>query len=409
MFKNYKKTKLIFLIIIILGIIYNFSSSSNDETEVDNAMANFYKKEEVSAKNLFVSIEASGLIEAISSVEIKSKASGEVLYLGAEVGDFVEKGFMLSQIDQRTPKNILDQSKSDLEASKVRLENAEAQFNRGKQLHDKGSISDKDYEDIQENYAQAKSTLVRTQVSYENAKISLDDTVVRSPVSGTVISRPVEVGQVISSPTQAVGGGTVLMTMADLSKVRVRALVDEIDVGKVSIGQKVSIKVAAYRDKEFFGIVSKIEPKARVEQNVTTFPVLIDIDNDENLLLLGMNTDVVIDVLNKDVALSTPSMSLRTRKDIYSAASIINISKNDVDVFLADKVDGENFNKFIVIKDSSSGPLLTWVEIGVSDLSNVEIVNGLNNGDTIFIMPSKSLFDYQKRFKERVNASFSFG
>lgn len=409
MFKNYKKTKLIFLIIIILGIIYNFSSSSNDETEVDNSMANFYKKEEVSAKNLFVSIEASGLIEAISSVEIKSKASGEVLYLGAEVGDFVEKGFMLSQIDQRTPKNILDQSKSDLEASKVRLENAEAQFNRGKQLHDKGSISDKDYEDIQENYAQAKSTLVRTQVSYENAKISLDDTVVRSPVSGTVISRPVEVGQVISSPTQAVGGGTVLMTMADLSKVRVRALVDEIDVGKVSIGQKVSIKVAAYRDKEFFGIVSKIEPKARVEQNVTTFPVLIDIDNDENLLLLGMNTDVVIDVLNKDVALSTPSMSLRTRKDIYSAASIINISKNDVDVFLADKVDGENFNKFIVIKDSSSGPLLTWVEIGVSDLSNVEIVNGLNNGDTIFIMPSKSLFDYQKRFKERVNASFSFG
>lgn len=409
MFKNYKKTKLIFLIIIILGIIYNFSSSSNNETEVDNPMANFYKKEEVSAKNLFVSIEASGLIEAISSVEIKSKASGEVLYLGAEVGDFVEKGFMLSQIDQRTPKNILDQSKSDLEASKVRLENAEAQFNRGKQLHDKGSISDKDYEDIQENYAQAKSTLVRTQVSYENAKISLDDTVVRSPVSGTVISRPVEVGQVISSPTQAVGGGTVLMTMADLSKVRVRALVDEIDVGKVSIGQKVSIKVAAYRDKEFFGIVSKIEPKARVEQNVTTFPVLIDIDNDENLLLLGMNTDVVIDVLNKDVALSTPSMSLRTRKDIYSAASIINISKNDVDVFLADKVDGENFNKFIVIKDSSSGPLLTWVEIGVSDLSNVEIVNGLNNGDTIFIMPSKSLFDYQKRFKERVNASFSFG
>ena len=188
---------------------------------------------------------------------------------------------------------------------------------RGKKLHDNGSISDKDFEDIQEAFAQAKSTLVRTQVTYENAKIALDDTVVRSPVSGTVISRPVEVGQVISSPTQAVGGGTVLMTMADLSKVRVRALVDEIDVGKVSIGQKVSIKVAAYRDKEFFGTVSKIEPKARVEQNVTTFPVLIDIDNKENLLLLGMNTDVVIDVLNKEVALSSPSMSLRTRKDIY--------------------------------------------------------------------------------------------
>ena len=405
-----KRYKIILLTIVLFVIALIISSlTSTDTPKQDEALANFYKKDQVSAKKLFVSIEASGLIEAISSVEIKSKASGEILFLGAEVGDFIEKGSMLSQIDQRTPKNILDQSKSDLTASNVRLENAEAQYKRGKKLHDNGSISDKDFEDIQEAFAQAKSTLVRTQVTYENAKIALDDTVVRSPVSGTVISRPVEVGQVISSPTQAVGGGTVLMTMADLSKVRVRALVDEIDVGKVSIGQKVSIKVAAYRDKEFFGTVSKIEPKARVEQNVTTFPVLIDIDNKQNLLLLGMNTDVVIDVLNKEVALSTPSMSLRTRKDIYSAASIINIPKENIDLFLEKKISGENFNKFIVIKDSTKGPLLTWVEIGVSDLSNVEVVKGLSQGDTIYIMPSKSLFDYQKRFKERVSASFSFG
>ena len=315
----------------------------------------------------------------------------------------------MGQIDQRTPKNILDQSKSDLEASKVRMENAKSQFERGKELHSQGSISDKEFEDIQESYAQAKSTVVRTEVTFENAKIALDDTIVRSPVEGTIISRPVEVGQVISSPTQAVGGGTVLMTMADLSKVRVRALVDEIDVGKVSIGQTVSIKVAAYRDQEFFGIVSKIEPMAMVEQNVTTFPVLIDIDNDNNLLLLGMNTDVVIEVLNKDVSLSTPTMSLRTRKDIYSAANILNISKETVDQFLAEKVEGENFNKYIVIKETSNGPTLTWVKIGEADLSHVEVLNGLDNKDTVFILPSKSLFDYQKRFKERVQASFSFG
>ena len=369
----------------------------------------FYKKDSVSEKKLEVSIEASGIIEAISSVEIKSKASGEILYLGAEVGDTVEKGSMLGQIDQRTPKNILDQSASDLEASKVRLDNAKSQFERGSELHSKGSISDKDYEDIQENLAQAKSTVVRTEVSYENAKIALDDTVVRSPVAGTIISRPVEVGQVISSPTMAVGGGTILMTLADLSKVRVRALVDEIDVGKVSIGQVVSIKVAAYRDKEFFGTVAKIEPLAKVEQNVTTFPVLIDIDNDENLLLLGMNTDVVIEILNKDVSMTAPSMSLRTRKDIYSAATILNIPKETVDSFLLEKVKGENFNKFIVIKESKKGPQLSWVEIGVSDLSNVEIISGLSQGDTVFILPSKSLYDYQQRFKQRVNASFSFG
>tara|TARA_Y100000766_G_scaffold56946_1_gene46418 strand:+ start:689 stop:1879 length:1191 start_codon:yes stop_codon:yes gene_type:complete len=375
----------------------------------DTKNTQFYKKQETTSQTLEVSIEASGVIEAISSVEIKSKASGEVLFLGAEVGDFIDKGFMLAQIDQRTANNIVDQTESDLEASKVRLLNAEAQYERGKELHKNSSISDKDFEDIKENYAQAKSTVVRTEVSYENAKISLDDTVVKSPISGTVISRPVEVGQVITSPTSAFGEGSIIMTMADLSKVRVRALVDEIDVGKVEIGQKVSIKVAAYRDKEFIGTVSKIEPKAYIQQNVTTFPVLIDINNEENLLLIGMNTDVVIEILKKDVVLSVPTMSLRTRKDIYTATSVLNIDKEGIDIFLKEKVEGENFNTFIVIKDSGNGPYLSWVKVGISDLYNVEIIEGLSKDDVVYILPSKSLFDYQERFKERVSGTFSFG
>ena len=101
------KKQLVLLGIIVIVVAY-FSLSPKDEPKQDEALANFYKKDEVSPKKLFVSIEASGLIEAISSVEIKSKASGEILFLGAEVGDFVSKGSMLSQIDQRTPKNILD-------------------------------------------------------------------------------------------------------------------------------------------------------------------------------------------------------------------------------------------------------------------------------------------------------------
>ena len=375
----------------------------------DSKDTQFYKKQETTPERLEVSIEASGVIEAISSVEIKSKASGEVLFLGAEVGDFVDRGFMLAQIDQRTANNIVDQTKSDLEAAKVRLLNAESQYERGIELHKQSSISDKDFEDIKENYAQAKSTLVRNEVSFENAKISLDDTEVKSPIDGTVISRPVEVGQVISSPTSAFGEGSILMMMADLSKVRVRALVDEIDVGKVEIGQSVSIKVAAYRDREFIGTVSKIEPKAYIQQNVTTFPVLIDINNEDNLLLIGINTDVVIQILDKNVSLSVPTMSLRTRKDIYTAAAVLDIEKEIIDNFLIKSVEGENFNRFIVIKDSKKGPYLSWVKVGVSDLYNVEVVEGLNEGDIVYILPSKSLFDYQERFKQRVSGSFSFG
>ena len=390
------------LLLVSIFIIASCGGSDSKDTQ-------FYKKEQTVPQRLEVSIEASGVIEAISSVEIKSKASGEVLFLGAEVGDFVDKGFMLAQIDQRTANNIVDQTKSDLEAAKVRLINAESQYERGIELHKNSSISDKDFEDIKENFAQAKSTLVRNEVSFENAKISLDDTIVKSPINGTVISRPVEVGQVISSPTSAFGEGSIIMTMADLSKVRVRALVDEIDVGKVALGQRVSIKVAAYRDKEFIGTVSKIEPKAFVQQNVTTFPVLIDIDNEENLLLIGMNTDVEIQILKKDVTLSIPTMSLRTRKDIYTAAAVLNIEKYIIDEFLTNKVEGENFNRFIVIKDSNDGPYLSWVKVGVSDLYNVEVLEGLTNDDVVYILPSKSLFDYQQRFKERVSGTFSFG
>ena len=366
----------------------------------------YYSKEEATNKSLELSIEASGEIEAISTIEIKSKASGEVLFLGAEVGDYIQKGSILARIDQRTPNNILAQAEADLGLSKVRLENAKSQLVRGEALHSEGSIADKDFEDIQENYASAQSAVVRTQVSLENANISLDDTIVRSPTEGTIISRSVEVGQVISSPSVAVGGGTVLMRMADLGSVRVRALVDEIDVGKVRVGQDVSIKVSAYRDRQFFGKVAKIEPLAKVEQNVTLFPILIDIENKENLLLLGMNTDVIIQILDENVSLSIPTSSLRTRKDIKSAAALLEMPEDQVNTFLKNKVKGESFNKFIVIKDSKAGPVLKWVQIGKSDLSNVEVVNGLNRGDQVFVLPSQSLVDYQEKFRARVSSSF---
>ena len=391
-------TKYILFLPLVLFLVSCGGDSSSDDSFT------YYQKKPVEPSKLDLTIEASGEIEAIYSVEIKSKASGEILDLPAEVGDFVEKGSILARIDQRTPKNILDQAEADLRLAEVRLTNAFAQLERGTALHNEGSIADKNFEEIQESFASAKSQHVRSMVNVENAKISLDDTLVKSPLSATIISRPVEVGQVISSPTTAVGGGTLLMQMADLSKVRIRAFIDEIDIGKVSVGQNVSIRVSAFREEVFSGTVSKIEPLARVEQGVTIFPVLIDIDNKDNLLLLGMNTDVVIQVVDKDVALSAPTGALRTRKDVYSGAEILGISKEKVDKFLEKKVIGENFTKFIVFKSGSIEPEMAWVEIGISDLSRVEIKEGLNKGDSVFVLPSKGLVDRQERFRQRVKS-----
>jgi len=366
----------------------------------------FYALKEAGSQQLELTVEASGTVEAISSIEIKSKASGQILFLGAEIGDYVDAGVVLARIDQRTPTNTLAQANADLEVAKVRLSNAKNQFERSKRLHDEGNISDKSFEDAQESFSSARAQLVRAEVFLENARIALDDTSVRSPIAGTVISRPAEVGQVITSPTSAVGGGTLLMEMADLNKVRVRALIDEIDIGKISLGQEVTLKVSAYRDKKFVGVVSKIEPMSKIDQNVTTFPVLIDIENKDNLLLIGMNTDVEIEILNEEVALALPAASLRTRKDVVSVAQLLGIEENELNDFLAKKVPGENFDAFIVLKQTKKGAKPVWVKVGKTDLNFVEVREGINSSEVVYVLPSEGLIKYQQRFSERIKSRF---
>ena len=384
-------------LIVVLLVALAFSFSGGKESDFD-----FYTIEEIGPKQLELIVEASGAIEAISAVEIKSKASGEILYLGAEVGDFIQKGDVLARIDQRTPSNTLSQTQADLDVAIVRLGNADSQLKRGIELHKAKSISDKAFEDIQEQHATAKAQLVRAEVFLENANIALDDTLVRSPIKGTVIFRPVEIGQVITSPTAAVGGGTLLMTMANLNQVRVRAVVDEIDIGKISLDQEVTLRVSAFRNKKFTGIVSKVEPLGLDVQNVTTFPVLIDIENKENLLLLGMNTEVEIEILNEKASLAVPSGSLRTRKDISFVAALVGVSKEDIRAFLSTRHEDEGFTRFVVIKDTNKGPVLTWVKVGSTDFQNVEVQDGLSAGDKVYVLPSEGLVRSQEEFGERL-------
>jgi HlyD family secretion protein len=284
--------------------------------------------------------------------------------------------------------------------------NAQNQFERSERLHNEGNISDKSFEDAQESFSSARAQLVRAEVFLENAKIALDDTSVRSPIAGTVISRPAEVGQVITSPTSAVGGGTLLMEMADLNNVRVRALIDEIDIGKITIGQEVTLKVSAYRDKKFVGVVSKIEPMSKIDQNVTTFPVLIDIENKDNLLLIGMNTDVEIEILNESVDLALPAGSLRTRKDVVSVAPLLGIQESDLNNFLSEKVAGENFDRYIVLKKTKKGAVPVWVKVGKTDLNYVEVKEGIIKEEEVYVLPSEGLIKYQQKFSERVKGRF---
>lgn len=389
--------------ILSLSALFLIVSCGDNNEEFD-----LFTIERAESRYLELIIDASGSVEAISSIEIKSKASGEILYLGAEVGDKVNKGDVLARIDQRTPSNILSQAEADIGVSKVKLSNAAAQLERGKKLHSGKSISDKAFEDIQELHSFAKAQLVRAEVYLENAKIALEDTLVRSPVSGKVITRQAEVGTVITSPTAAVGGGTLLMRMADLNKVRVRAFVDEVDIGNLSLGQEVSLKVSSYKDKEFLGYISKIEPLARVNQNVTTFPILIDIDNKEELLLLGMTAEVKIKVIDAKANLTVPSGALRTRKNLNFVGTLLGLSDENIEDFLEERQENEGFTKFIVLKRVNNKPVPIWIETGNTDYNYVEVVSGLKSGEEIYVVPSDGLIKNQDEFKERIRGRRPF-
>jgi HlyD family secretion protein len=294
-----------------------------------------YQALPVERRDIIVSARANGTIQPDTTVEVKSQASGEVLQVKVETGQVVKQGDLLVHIDPRIPRNNLEQAKASLEVAQAHLQNSQANLERSTDLYQSQSITKSEFESAQLDYATSKAGVVTAQVAVQNAQITLDQTDVRAPITGTIIELDVERGQVISSPTSNVGEGTVLLKMADMNRVEVSALVDETDVGKVQAGQPTSVTVDAYPNRPFEGRVLKIEPQATIQQNVTMFPVLIRIENREGLLRTGMNTEVEIHVGQRDSVLAVPNAALRTQKDVSSAAQVLGLSMSAVQQQLA--------------------------------------------------------------------------
>ena len=284
----------------------------------------------VERRTIEVAVSSAGIVEPLATIEVKSKASGEVLDLFVATGDKVEEGKLMVTIDPRTVRNRLAQSDAELKAATSRREIALTQKARVESLVKAGTLTQSDLEQAVLDLANAEAQVVTSRVSVENAKIAVDDTDIRAPISGTVIAKPVEKGQVITSPTQDFSGGTLLMQMADLSAVQIRSLVDETDIGKVRPGMPARVLVAAYPNQPFPGEVIKIEPQAVLEQNVTMFAVLISIENPDGLLMPGMNAEVEISIAKSENAMTIPVMALRTSRDLESTAGILGRSEADI-------------------------------------------------------------------------------
>ncbi|MEM6581983.1 MAG: efflux RND transporter periplasmic adaptor subunit [Pseudomonadota bacterium] len=433
--------------IFIAGIL-SLAAGCGDRTPAPP----LFETADVERSTIAVSVSAAGVVEPMTTVEVKSKASGEVLDVAIENGDYVEEGKLIVQIDPRTVQNRLAQAEAELVAAEASRKIAKTQMERADRLHQSGTVSEADVETAELDLANAQAQVVTARVAVENARIAVDDTDVRAPISGTVLNKPVEKGQVISSPTQDVGGGTVLLSMADLSAVQIRALVDETDIGKIQPGIGATVLVAAYPNQPFEGVVSKIEPQAVDEEAVTMFAVLIDIENADGLLLPGMNAEVEVMIARRESVKAVPVMALRTDRDVYTTAAILGldaselyeqirassaalsesknvsakpIAPNDSEQSSntvaatdaeADRDAGSRYRfggQFWVVLDNDDQPSIQVVDTGITDLDQVEIVNGLDESDSVLVLPSSHLIetqqDLQSFIQRRISRATGFG
>jgi HlyD family secretion protein len=278
----------------------------------------------VEVKDISSAVAATGTVEPIRVIDVKSQASGEVREVAVELGDNVERGALLVRIDPRDVRNAYDQAVADLDVAQARHTVARRQLERSADLRESQIVTEEEYESALLEEANAKAGLVKAETNLELAEDRLNDVAVAAPITGTVVEKAVEEGQIITSAKE-VTGGTILLRMADLNEVQVRTLVDETDIGLIQPGLEATIRVEAYPDREFHGRVLQVEPQAVVEQNVTLFAVLTRIDNREGLLKPGMNADVEIQIGQRLGVLALRNGGIKTVEEAQALVAALGL------------------------------------------------------------------------------------
>ena len=275
------------VVIIIVGLVIFISILGNKDAKEQQ-----FRTVLVEKGDILVKVTESGKVKPVTTVNIKSELAGEVKKLFVEEGDSVKAGDKLALVQQESSQaRQIAQARASLERAKLDLEDAERNLERKQELYQKGFIAKKDVEDAEKSYKNSK-------IQYELAEKQLwldlggtepiklqslasrafDNVIVKSPISGVVINLNVEEGEMITSGTQAFGGGgTALMTIADLSKMIVKTDINEVDVGRVRAGQSVNIGFDAIRGKVYRGVVKKIAPAGTIEGNIVVYPVEVEI------------------------------------------------------------------------------------------------------------------------------------
>ncbi len=270
--------------------------------------------------DLEILVEASGSIEPIRNVEVKSLASGEITRLYVDVGDEVQPGDLLAEVDPRDVRTAFRQAEADLGVARARLDIARNQLQRSEDLFEAGVITQQEVENARLDFQNTEAQFIRAESSFELAELRLNDVTIRAPLAGTILTKSVEEGAVIQSASGNVSGGSVLFQMAALEQMQVRTNIDETDVGKIREGLGATLSVEAFPNQTFEGRVLKVEPQAVVQSNVVQFPVIITLDNSGGLLKPGMNADVEILIDRAVDVMTVPNVALFGEEDVATVA-----------------------------------------------------------------------------------------
>lgn len=389
---NYKittmKKKIIWLsVLIVVGvaaIVYFMSRKKTQEISFVTSKAHYGA--------IAKSVTATGTVQPVDTVSVGAQVSGVVKNIYVDFNSVVKKGQLLAKIDPSIIIAQTEQSKANLMTARSNLTFQESTFERQKQLFNLGAISKADYQLAQNQFNSAKASVASAVAQLNITTKNLYYTNIYSPIDGVVLNRNVSAGQTIASSFNA---PTLFVIAKDLTKMQVRAAVDEADIGGVKAGQKVTFTVDAFPNDTFEGTVEEILLHPSVSANVVTYKTLINVENAEMKLKPGMTASINIYTEQDDNALLIPSRSLNFKPDSTMTARYVVIKEErsftgtDKSGIKRNKPRKDSLNEtmqkaYVWIKKGDTLQQKT-IMIGLNDDASVKVIKGLSPKDDVII------------------------
>ncbi|MFT3836198.1 MAG: efflux RND transporter periplasmic adaptor subunit [Myxococcaceae bacterium] len=348
-------------------------------------------------------VTGAGKVQSTTTVKISSTLSGDLVSLNVKEGDHVAKGQTLGQIDRRRYDAGLKQAqaavnaaKADVQAAQVDVDRTLAEKGRVQGLTEKGMAAKAEFEKATADHESAKAKLASLQdraaqaiAALEQAQTDVSHTTLISPIEGTVIERTREVGERVRGSDFS---EDVVMTIAALNTMEVKIEVGEHEVVHLIEDQKAEVKVDALEGQSFEGVVTEVGKKAIVrnqgtEQETTTFPVTVALTSRPPGVLPGMSAEVHVKAESRDSALVVPVQAVTVRPEKMLADSAADVEKTAIKA----PIKSETFAKVVFVVDAEKKCHLRRVHTGISSDTEIEILDGLKEGDQIIEGPYRTL------------------